>query len=224
MYTSYDILNKYKARLNKSDSADYDNLWNYQVEETYNKGKLEVIRRLKRGKNATQEGDEETRDRVDDLQMLIKEKLLSVGQFPIHVDTALFPEDYLYFKRITPFATKNNCKKKRLKCYQREESNVDVLLSDWDSQPSFDFEETFHTILGNKARVFHNNDFKVEEVLLTYYKKPKYIEIKKGTPVDLEFKEDIEELFIDEGIKIMGGDLELSSATLLAEKRIENNN
>ncbi len=224
MYTTYDVLNKYKARLNKSDSGDYDNLWNYQVEETYNKGKIEVIRRMKRGKNVTKEGDEETRDRVDDLQLLLKEKIMSVGQYPIYVDTQAFPSDYLYYKRITPFATKNACKRNRLKCYLREEANVDVLLSDWDSQPSFDFEETFHTIQGNKIRIYHNKDFKVEEALLTYYKQPRFINFVKGKPENLEFKDDLEEMFIDEGIKIMAGDLELINAKTLAESRIENNN
>lgn len=224
MYTTFDVLNKYKARLNKSDSSDYDNLWLYQVEETYNKGKIEVIRRLKRGKNQTQEGDEETRDRIDDLQVLLKEKLVSVGQYPLFVETAVFPTDYLYFKKITPLVTKNSCKRVRIKSYLREEANADGLLGDWDSQPSFDFEETFHTILGNKARIYHNNDFKIEEAILTYYRLPRFIKFKKTAPTLLEFKDDLEELFIDEGIKIMASDLESINQKNFSQERNEYNN
>lgn len=224
MLTTFDVLNKYKARLNKSDSSDYDNLWLYQIEETFNKGILEVVRRLKRGKNQTQEGDEETRDRIDDLQILLKDKLVSVGQYPIFVDTALFPSDYLYFKKITPLVTKGECKRVRIKSYLREEANADVLLSDWDSQPSFDFEETFHTITGNKVRIYHNNDFKVEEAILTYYKLPRFISFTKTKPVPLEFKDDVSEMMIDEGIKIMASDLESGNQKSFAEERTENNN
>lgn len=224
MFTTNDVLNKYKARLNKSDSGDYDNLWLYQVEETFNKGILEWIRRQKRGKNITQEGDEETRDRIDDLQILLKEKLISVGHYPIYDDTVQFPADYFYYKRLTPLATKGDCKRKRLKSYLREESNVDVLLSDWDSQPSFDFEETFHTILGNKARIYHNGDFTVEEAILTYYQQPRFIEFVRNRPEPLQFKDDVSELMIDEGIKIMASDIESGYQKTFSEERTEKNN
>ncbi len=224
MYTTNDVLNKYKARLNKSDSSDYDNLWLYQVEETFNKGVYEWLRRQKRGKNLTQEGDEETRDRIDDLQPLIKEKIISVGHYPIYDDTVQFPADYLYFKRLTPLVSKGNCKRRRIKSYLREEANVDVLLSDWDSQPSFDFEETFHTLLGNKARIYHNGDFRVEEALLSYYQVPKFIKFSRNRPQPLQFKDDVNELMIDEGIKIMSSDIESINQKTLSDERIEKNN
>lgn len=224
MLTTNDVLNKYKARLNKSDSADYDNLWLYQVEETFNKGILEWIRRQKRGKNQTQEGDEETRDRVDDLQPILKEKIVSISHYPIYDDTIALPEDYLYFKRVTPLVSKGECKRKRMKSYLREEANVDVLLSDWDSQPSFEFEETFHTIFSNKVRIYHNGDFRVEEVILVYYKQPRFINFIRNKPETLQFKDDVSELMIDEGIKIMSSDLESGAQKTLSIERIENNN
>jgi hypothetical protein len=207
MLTTFDVLSKYKARLNKSDSEDYDNLWIYQVEETFNKGILEVVRRLKRGKNQLQEGDEETRDRIDDLQIILIDKRISVGQYPIFVETQIFPDDYLYYKRITPIVSKNNCNNIRIKSHLKEEANVDDLLIDWDTQPSFDFEETFNTLLGNKARIYHNEDFRITEAILTYYKQPRFITFNRTNPKNLEFKDDISELMIDEGVKIMAGDI-----------------
>ena len=69
-----------------------------------------------------------------------------------------------------------------------------------------------------------DKDFVIEEALLTYYKQPKFIEFKKGNPVNLEFKDDLEEMFIDEGIKIMAGDLDILNSQKLAEQRNENNN
>lgn len=224
MLTTNDVLNKYKARLNKSDSSDYDNLWLYQVEETFNKGILEWIRKQKRGKNITREGDEQTRDLVDDLQPLIKEKIVSVGRYALYADTNTLPPDYLYFKRVTPLVTKDACKRKRIKSYLREEANVDVLLSDWDSQPSFDFEETFHTMLGNKIRIYHNNDFKIEEVILTYYKQPRFINFVRNRPETLEFKDDVSELMIDEGIKIMASDIGSINEKNLSTERLNENN
>lgn len=223
MLTTFDVISKYKARLNKSDSEDYDNLWVYQIEESFNKGVLEVVRRLKRGNNRTQEGDEETRDRVDDLQFLLKDKLLSVGNYPTFVETELFPTDYLFYKRITPLVTKGNCKRVRIKSHLKEESNVDDLLLNYDTQPSFDFEETFNTMFNNRSRIYHNSDFKIEEALLIYYKQPRFITFSKSIPVNLEFKDDLNELMIDEGIKILAGDNEIWNQKTTSQERGESN-
>lgn len=221
MLTTFDVLDKYKARLNKSDSEDYDNLWLYQVEESFNKGILEVVRRMKRGKNQTQEGDEETRDRVDDLQVILKDTLISVGQYPTFVETSVFPKDYLYYKRITPLVSKGNCTRIKIKSHLKEESNVDDLLTTFDTQPSFDFEETFNTLIGNRSRIYHNEDFKVDEALLVYYKQPRFITFNRTKPVNLEFKDDVSEIMIDVGIKIMAGDVNDWNQKTTAQERAE---
>lgn len=223
MLTTFDILDKYKARLNKSDSSDYDNLWIYQVEESFNKGVTEVLRRFEKGKGEHEAG-ETTKSRVDDLRFLLKDKILSVGQYEIFAETSTFPEDYLYYKRLTPLVTKNLCKKVRIKSHLREEANVDDLLTNYDSQPSFDFEETFNTLIENRSRVYHNKDFKVEEVILTYYKKPRFISINRTTPIPLEFSDDLNEIMIDEGIKIMAGDIESWNQKEAAQERTNTNN
>lgn len=217
MLTTFDVLSKYKSRLNKSDSEDYDNLWVYQVEETYNKGVQEVVRKMKRGKGT--EGDEITRNAVDDLQVLLKDVMLAVGTYPLYSETIPFPDDYLYYKRLTPIVTKGICERTRIKSHLKEEANVDDLLVNFDTQPSFDFEETFNTVIGNRSRVYHNGDFYVDVVLLTYYKQPKFITFNKKSPTTLEFKDDVNEMMIDEGIKIMAGDIENSIAVQLAQSR-----
>ncbi len=224
MLTTFDVISKYKARLNKSDSEDYDNLWIYQVEETYNKGVQEVVRRLKRGKNSTREGDEETRDRVDDLQVLLKDKKISVGPYEIYSETEEFPDDYLYYKRITPIVSKGDCRAVRIKSHLKEEANVDDLLTNFDTQPSFDFEETFNTLINNKSRIYHNKDFTINEAVMVYYRQPKYISFNRTTAHPLEFKDDINELMIDEGITIMAGDIEGVTALQIANARKEANN
>ena len=75
----------------------------------------------------------------------------------------------MYFKRLTPIVSNGSCSGVTIKSHLREEANVDDLRS----LPSFTFEETFHTIIGNKANVYHFGQFKVESLKLTYYRKPK---------------------------------------------------
>lgn len=224
---------KVKERLNKLDSSDYDNIECWQVREAYNKAQLEWVRRQIHGNNQKQEGDEETRIRIDDLQNLLKPSFLSgTTKESLFFETAPLPKDYLYFKRVTPLASKNGCTGKRINSKLREEANVDELLDDWSSQPSFDFEQTFHTIIGNKIRVYTNDDFEVEKVKLTYYRKPREIDFgncehldgSAGQDIDPEFKDDIVELIIDDTISILAGDIESPNQYQLTKQRTEVNN
>ena len=216
--TLREVSAKIDLRLNKSASGDYDNIWSYVKQEAFNKGITDVVRRMKKGNNPKQEGDEETSDRVDDLQVLLKAGTLTVRDKGLYAQTSSFPTDYLYYKRLTPIVSKNACFGVTMESHLREEANVDALRT----FPSFNFEETFHTLIGNKAHVHHNNDFTVDKVNLTYYRKPKVYNFRKLDTV-VEFKEDVCEQFIEEACKIIASDIESLNAKALAQERGTNN-
>lgn len=210
---------KIDLRLNKSSSSDYDNIWSYVKQEAFNKGVNEWVRRQYHGNNQKQEGDEETLIRVDDLQVLLKKDNLTLRDKGLFVETNKLPSDYLYFKRLTPYVSKGDCSNVIIQSYLKEEANVDSLLT----MPSFDFEETFHTIIGNRLHVYHNKDFTIDKVELTYYRKPIFYDFKKLSTV-VEFKDDICELLVDEACKIIASDIESLNAKALTESRVEINN
>ena len=189
---------KIDLRLNKAASGDYDNIWNYHKEEAFKKAINSWVRRQIHGKNQTQEGDEETVMRLDDLQVLLKNDTLSFKEKGIYVESEKLPSDYTNFKRLTPYCS----------------ANVDIL----SSLPSFKFEETLHTIIGNKIRVFHNKDFKIDKLVLTYYRKPKEYSFKKLNDV-IEFKDDVCELLVDETCKIIASDIDSLNQKGLAQER-----
>jgi hypothetical protein len=220
-YTTHDVVLKYQNRLNKSDSQDYDNLWWYQIEESFYKGMIETIRSLKQGKNVKQESDEETSDSVDNLQSLLKTHVLSFTNKDRHVECRKLPIDYLYFKRVSPKCNKGTCLNVQMKSYFREEANVDDLLIDFMTQPSFEMEQCFHTIAGNKIRIYHNNDFDIEEATLTYYATPIRPTFDRNKEEVIDFKVDLIELFIDAGIRILSGDIESLNQKALADERVE---
>lgn len=211
---------KINLRMNKSDSSDYDNLWNYVKSEALNKAVTEWVRRQYRGNNQSREGDEESTTRVDDLQILLKRDGMTIRDKGVYVETNKLPSDYLYFKRLTPYVSNGNCKSIAIKSHLREEANVDDLLP---LLPSFQFEETFHTLIGNKAHVYHNKKFDIEKVELTYYRKPITYDFKKLSTV-MEFKDDECDIIIDEACKIIASDIESLNAKALAQERAENNN
>lgn len=209
---------KIDLRLNKGASADYDNLWPYQKEEAFNKAVTEWVRRQKLGKNQLQAGDEETDGKVDDLQTLLKTESLSSKDKGLFNQTEKLPSDYLYYKRFTPTVSKANCSEVTIKSRLREEANVDELIT----IPSFDFEETFHTIINNRIHVYHNKDFEIDRTELTYYRKPKVYSFKKLSTV-VEFKDDVCEILVDEACDILASDIESLNVKAIAKKRLEDN-
>ena len=62
---------KFRQRLNKIASDDYDNIECWQIVEAFNKAQLEWCRRNLHGNNMFQEGDEVSTRRIDDLQVLL---------------------------------------------------------------------------------------------------------------------------------------------------------
>lgn len=211
---------KINLRLNKSDSDDYDNLWAYVKSEAVNKGVNDWVRKQYRGKNMTQEGDEESIARVDDLQVLLKKDNLSVRDKGLYAETGKLPADYLYYKRVTPYVSKDACTNVRIKSHLEEEANVDDYIN---YVPSFKFEETFNTLIGNKIHIYHNKDFSVDKVELTYYRKPKVYDFKKLDDT-FEFKDDICDLIVDEACKIIASDIESLNQKFNSKERGEEGN
>ena len=218
--TIKDVSVKIDLRMNKSASGDYDNIWPYVKGEAFNKAISDLTRRVKAGRTQSQEGDEETSLRVDDLQVLLAEPYtMAVKNKGIYSESSKLPKDYLYHKRVTPIVTKGFCESVEMTSYLREEANVDVLKH----IPSFKFEETFHTIANNKIKVYHNKEFHVEHIVLIYYRKPKKYDFKRLTD-EIEFKDDVCELFIDEACKIIASDIESLNQKQLAQERAESDN
>ena len=95
---------KIKQRLNKLASNDYDNIECWQIVEAFNKAQVEWVRRQLHGNNIFKEGDESSKRRVDDLQILLTQQLLFGTDQPEYFRSEELPEDYLQFKRVDAYA------------------------------------------------------------------------------------------------------------------------
>jgi hypothetical protein len=221
--THADAIDKISLRLNKLYSQDYNDLDTWKITEAVNKAVDHIVRRGLKGNNQRREGDEETSFTVDDYAILLKEVIKKPNKEDLF-DTIGIPDDYRYFKRLTPIVSKNKCKNIRIKSFFIEEANIDNYLNDYNSRPSFDFEETFHTEFGKTFKVYHNKDFTIDSISLTYYRNPIFLDLEKDDKNTIwEFKEDLCEIIVDEAVKIIAGDTENINSHQIAEKNVENN-
>jgi hypothetical protein len=226
---------KVKQRLNKLASNDFDNLECWQIVEAFNKGAVDWVRRQLHGTNLKQEGDEQSKRRIDDLQILMMEVPVGTMNQDKYVMTDGLPDDYLEWKRVSAQA-KNECceENKDLVIYLGEEANVDQLLRDKYKQPNYEWGETFCTLKGGNLRIYTNNLFEVVNARLSYYRQPIRIEIQgcvnpftnqvSAVDVESEFKDDITEVLIDEACKILAGDTENVGQIPIQKGSVEENN
>jgi hypothetical protein len=230
------ILLKIKQRLNKLDSSDYDNMESWQIVEAFNKGQVAWCRRQLHGMNQKQEGDEQSKRRIDDLQTILTALPINLFKKDRYFSTKDdLPANYFEWKRVSAYAESDCCDNNRAMVITLvEEANVDELLRDKNKQPSFDWGETFCTLANNKLKIWTNDEFEVPEAILHYYRQPRKIQIAGVTNpdtlltstvnVESEFKDDIIELFVDEAAKILAGDIESFNQVQTAEKGVESNN
>lgn len=228
------ILIKVRQRLNKLSSLDYDNIEDWAIIEAFNKAQVEWCRRNLHGNNLFKEGDEESKRRVDDLQVLVSDVNLTLTDKGLYYETVDFPTDYLEYKRVTAYAKNDCCGDRKMVVYLAEQDNVDALLRDEVKKPSFEWAETFVTMSGNRLQIYTNAEFTITKSSFIYYRQPRRIEILgvsnpytglvSTANVLSEFKDDIVELFIDSAASIIAGDIESFNQMQRTTQSVEQNN
>ena len=225
---------KFRQRLNKLASNDYDNIECWQIVEAFNKAQIEWCRRQLHGTNAMKEGDEMSKRRIDDLQILLTTQTLVGTAFNDHFQSNNWPTNYLEYKRVSTEATNECCKDPRsMTVYLAEEANIDLLMRDELKRPDFDWGETYCTLTNDTVKIFRR-DFNVVNPSLTFYRKPRnieivgcvdpYTEITSLADVDPEFKDDIVEVIIDDAVAIVAGDIDAVNQAIRGSQSAEKNN
>ena len=226
---------KLKQRLNKLSSNDYDNIENWQIIEAFNKAQVEWVRRMLHGNNLYKEGDELSKRRIDDLQILLTELPLTGTSNSKYFQTANFPpSNYLEYKSVSTNAVTECCTEPRsMTIYLGEEANVNLYLRDPQKRPDFEWGETFLTMINNTIRIYVR-DFTIVNPVLTYYRQPRAIEFAgvlnpyTGTlsPADVipEFKDDIVEVILDDAAALIAGDIENFNQMQREQQSAERNN
>lgn len=228
---------KVKQRLNKLASNDYDNLQDWHIIEAFNKALVSWSRRNIAGTNTKKIGDEGNTRRIEDFQVLLSELPMETIKRERFEESPLLPKDYMHFKRVHAKADLEcDCDETHeMKVWLVEEGNVDDLLRDELKKPSFAWSETFCTLFNNQLRVYTNDEFKLKDVKLVYYRQPRKIEMagvsnpyntqeKSTKEVECEYKDDLVELIIDEAVKILASDLENVTVYQVASESVETNN
>lgn len=225
---------KVKERLNKRSSADYDSIECWKIAEAVNKAQLEFVRNQIHGSNQHKEGDESSKVLIDDIQRLLVTSAMTATQYTNYYETMVLPSNYMNFKKISANAKTECCPKRALVIYLANVADEDLLLIDPLREPSAVWGETFATMSNNKLKIFTAGLFDLEDIVLSYYRKPIMVEFAGcvriedesaiTTDVICEFKDDVVELIIDNAVAILAGDIEsMNQLNINKQSSITNN-
>lgn len=106
------------------------------------------------------------------------------------------PTDFFNLSNVHVYATKGGCQQKRLQTFEAKTENIEELVFDESSKPSFDYRETFYT-LSKKEVLVYKTDFDITSVSLTYYRYPKKVDIKGYTDINGKQSKDVHPEFDD---------------------------
>lgn len=225
---------KIQERLNKLASNDFTNIKPFQIIEAFNKGMVAWCRRQLAGNNLFKTGDESSKRRIDDLQLLLNEIPFNANDKGDYYLSDILPANYFEWKRVDVMAKNECCPPRRMKVWLVEEGNIPDILRDANKKPNFEWGEMVCTLIDNRIKLYTGDQFEIDSLKLVYYRQPLRIQIQGVSDpytgqislVDVlcEFKDDIVELLVDEAVKILAGDIESIGQNQIADNSVEQNN
>lgn len=117
---------------------------------------------------------------VDDHKISSSKNHLDHQDFPL-------PEDYFDLSNAYALATKGSCQRQKISLFEIKDENRNNILSDEFSKPSFKYREAPYSIASDKIKVYTNDEFQVENVLLSYYRYPVQIGLKDSENPESDF-------------------------------------
>jgi hypothetical protein len=142
--------------------------------------------------NATNKKIESCLDRrfEDDIRYVQKilvddKKLSSPNTHLDHTDFQI-PDDFFDNSNLYILASKGECNKQKIDCYEIKDDDRNNILRDDLQNPSFKYREAPYHIASNKIKVYTKDDFTIDDAILSYYRYP--VQVGLVDPEDPESK------------------------------------
>lgn len=146
-------------------------------------------------------------------KLLISDLIISnPTQSENHYDFPI-PKDYLDLANVYAKATKEKCSDKVIYLDEIREENKSEWLQDENYKPSFLWRASFYNVAKDNINVYFD-DFKVDDIVLSYYKKPNKISLINPSDPESKFDEtkviEFEDHITDRIISLCAGEFSLN--------------
>jgi len=186
-----DLIYEIKLFLRKVDSYDSVNLETEDILLFLNKAQIEWIKSKLNPNNLLRAGYEETRKRIEDLQVLKNEepfkipltKLNNPRYISFGADLLSAPNYMFYVESYVSAKYKKTCEN-YLDVDLIREGELNIKYFSENHSPSFEWRTTLATMGGNKLVVYSNDAMNLGNLYVTYLRYPKEIDIDGYVKID----------------------------------------
>ena len=157
---------------------------------------------------------------IDDVRyiqnfLVLDKKISHTSKLQDHYNFSL-PIDLADVRAI---ASTSNCSNEILNLFEIQTENLNAILQDEFNKPSFKWREAPYTVNSNSLSVYTDNDFKVDEILLNYYRYPNPIKLISPTNPESLFNEsskiEWDEKSLDRIISISAGEFGMNEGSTM---------
>lgn len=178
-----ELLYEFELRINQLDRQDNQNIFLENKLIYLNNAQTTWIKSKINTNNIFKIGYEGIRKRIDDLQVLkVNNKKLNispgVNKRYLNYEADIDIDDYMFYHSSFISARQKKCRD-TMSLSLIKEGQLETLYYNENYQPSFFWRETIGTIGNNRLYIYTDGKFIVDEVFLTYLRKPKLID-KEG--------------------------------------------
>ncbi len=234
------LLYKIDQKLNKLSSNEHQQISLEDKILALNEAQIKLIKQKLDGSNTVSGlGFDAFKKRYEDLERLVEsyeDHKLSLKETNKELNkwtaslSGISP-GYMFYVDSYILADKGKCKNRRIRINQdlARHGDIQVLLANDHTKPSFEYQETFNIIASDEISIFTDGTFSPSDLYLSYVSYPDYIDkagyIKldgtSSTDVNCELKNYLEDELVDLTVQNLAMYTENTAAAQNAEFRIK---
>jgi len=228
----YDI----DLKLNKIATNDHQSIPLEDKIIALNEAQVQLIKQKLNPNNIYKLGFDAFKKRYDDLQVLISESDVTLTDDKTKTnrfsgDISQMNPTYMFYVDGFILANKGSCVDVPLHLILTKHADLFTLLSNTNTSPSFEYQETLLTISNNRAEVYTDGEFIPSVLTIKYIRYPKkidasgYIHFDESESVDqdCELPEYLKDELVDLAVKELAMSTENHNAVQYSQDRILNN-
>jgi len=105
-------------------------------------------------------------------QILVSDKEITSSMSRLDSTYFDLPKNYFDFSNVYALASKGKCQKQKINLFEIKDDDRNLILFDSNNNPSWKYREAPFSIQSGKVKVYKDDKFTLDRLLLTYYRYP----------------------------------------------------
>lgn len=108
-------------------------------------------------------------------QILVSDKEIPSSNSRLNATYFDLPKNYFDFSNVYALASKGKCQKQKFDLFEIKDDDRNLILFDSNNQPSWKYRESPFSIQSKQVKVYKDETFNLDKILLSYYRYPQQI-------------------------------------------------